>query len=231
MGRNRKQRRGQHGAPWHWKQTDCWYYTPSGTKKRAPLFDKDGQHIRGKDNREAAETALAKVKVAAAGGADESQPGTTISREAWRVARVCSEYVQYCERGVANRTVSESHRDKTVSWLNDLCEYCGDMRVSEVKKGHIKTWMENHSTWKSPATQRTVIAIVLAAFNYAEEQYEIPNPLKGLKKPVSRPRLHSLSQKDEEAIYGATDERFREFLFAGIHTGLRPFCELGPAHK
>jgi integrase len=110
--------------------------------------------------------------------------------------------------------------------LNDLCEYSGALPVAELKKGHIKTWIESHTTWRSPATQRHVIAIVLAAFNYAEQQYEIPSPLKGLKKPVSQPRLQSFSQEDEEAIYGACEECFRNFLFAAIHTGLRPYCEL-----
>jgi integrase len=221
MGRNRKQRRQQHGSAWHWRQTDCWYYTQPGTKKRLPLFDEDGQRIRGKENQEVAETALAKVKVA-----NESGVASSTGREPWLVAKVCSEYVQYCERGMANNTISKGHRDNAVAWLNDLCGYCGAVPVGELKKGHVKTWLESHSTWRSPATHRGVIAIVLAAFNYAEEQYEIPNPLKGLKKPASQPRLHSFSQQDEETIYGATEERFRDFLFAGIHTGLRPFCEL-----
>jgi len=30
----------------------------------------------------------------------------------------------------------------------------------------------------------------------------------------------------KKAIYEATDEYYRDFLFAAIHTGLRPFCEL-----
>jgi integrase len=98
--------------------------------------------------------------------------------------------------------------------------------VAELKKGHVKTWMEGHATWRSPATHRGVIAVVLAAFNHAEEQHDIPNPLKGLKKPAAQPRLHSFSQEDEEAIYCAIEERFRDFLFAAIRTGLRPFCEL-----
>jgi len=45
MGRERKVRRQSHGAAWHWKQTDSWYYTMPGTKKRVALFDKDGQRI------------------------------------------------------------------------------------------------------------------------------------------------------------------------------------------
>jgi integrase len=189
-----------------------------------PLFDENGQRIRGKDNQEAAETALAKMKVAG-----ESDSAGTTGRERWLVANVCSEYLQYCERGVANKTISKGYRDSAVAWLNDLCGYCGAVPVAELKKGHIKTWLESHPTWRSPATHRSVVAIVLAAFNYAEEQYEVPNPLKGLKKPASQPRLHSFSKEDEEAIYGTTEERFREFLFAAIHTGLRPFSELAKA--
>ena len=39
-----------------------------------------------------------------------------------------------------------------------------------------------------------------AAFNRAEEMHGIPNPLKGLKKPPSQPRLQSISGEHEEAI-------------------------------
>ncbi len=64
MARNRKQRRQQHGSAWHWKQTDCWYYTEPGAKKRVPLFDEQGERIRGKENKDAARTALARIKAA-----------------------------------------------------------------------------------------------------------------------------------------------------------------------
>ncbi len=63
MGRKRKQRRRPHGSAWHWKQTDCWYYTLPGTKKRVALIDKDGQRIRGKEKKEGAEVALAREKL------------------------------------------------------------------------------------------------------------------------------------------------------------------------
>jgi integrase len=98
--------------------------------------------------------------------------------------------------------------------------------VAELKKGHVKTWIESHQTWRSPATHRNVIAVVLAAFNYAAENHDIPSPLKGLKKPQSRPRLQSFSAGDEQALLKAADKSFGDFLFAAIHTGLRPYCEL-----
>lgn len=222
MGRKRKVRRQSHGAAWLWKQTDCWYYTMPGTKKRVALFDEDGQRIRGKENKEAAEIALAKERLAWEGEGE----GSADSNGQWLVARVCSEYIQYCDRGLANGSISKSHRDNTLSWLNDLCSYCGAMRVAELKKGHVTSWIESHSTWRSTETHRGVIAVVLAAFNRADEMSGIPNPIKGLKKPASKPRLQSISPEDEQTLYEATEPCFRNFLFAAFHTGLRPFCEL-----
>jgi integrase len=98
--------------------------------------------------------------------------------------------------------------------------------VAQLRKGHVTHWVEIHKTWRSPATRRNAITIVLAAFNRAQEMHDVTNRLKGLKKPRARPRLHSLSEEEETAIYEATDEPFGDFLFAAICTGLRPFCEL-----
>ncbi|QDU94466.1 tyrosine-type recombinase/integrase [Lignipirellula cremea] len=221
MGRQRKQRRQSHGSAWHWKQTDCWYYTMPGSKKRVALFDEKGERIRGRENKEAAEVALAKERVA---WSDDAAPGPGSGQ--WLVARVCSDYIQYCEQGLAKGEISKSHRENTVRWLNDLCSYCGALPVVQLKKGHVTKWIEDHTTWKSSETRRGVIAVVLAAFNRAEELFSVANPLKGLKKPKPKPRLNSISPEDEEEIYGATEDRFKEFLFAAIHTGLRPFCEL-----
>jgi integrase len=139
---------------------------------------------------------------------------------------VCSEYLQYCEQGVTRGTISPGHRNNAVSWLNDLCSYCGRRAVAKLTKGHVQTWLEQHPTWRSPATQRGVLAIVSAAFNRAEELHQVANPLKGLKRPRSQPRLQSFTPDEEQALYGATEECFRNFLFAALHTGLRPFCEL-----
>jgi integrase len=188
-----------------------------------PLLDEQGQRIRGRENREAAEMALARVKVDAdGGGQDQSATGP----QRWLVAKACSEYLQYCGRGVAKGTISKGHCANATAWLNDLCSYCGALAVADLKKGHITTWMEKHPTWRSSATQRSVLAVVLAAFNYAEEMFGVRSPLKGLKKPQACPRLHSFSADEERAIYGATEERFKDFIFAAIHSGLRPFSEL-----
>jgi integrase len=186
-----------------------------------PLFDQNGERIRGKENKVAAQEALARVKIA--GDGESALPG---SGSDWLVARVCSLYLQYCERGVAKGAISKEHHNNAVSFLNSLCHYCGALRLGELKKGHITDWLENHASWRSSATHRSVLSIVLAAFNRAEEMFGAPNPLKGLKKPSSKPRLDSISPDDELTLYAATETCFKNFLFAALHTGLRPFCEL-----
>ncbi|TWT56724.1 hypothetical protein KOR42_00780 [Thalassoglobus neptunius] len=89
MARKRKQRRQQHGSAWRWKQTDCWYFTESGTKKRVALFDEDGKRIRGKENKEAAKLALARIKLV-----DELNPTPTVHNQKWTVARVFEVYLE-----------------------------------------------------------------------------------------------------------------------------------------
>jgi integrase len=217
-----KRSRRPRGAAWHWKQTDAWYFTPPGTKRRVPLVDEHGQRIRGSGNRQAAELALARRKVA---GQWRPSAEPTLQGE-WLVAQVCSEYLEYCRRGVTGGTLSKEYCSEVVRHLNQLCEYCGALPVSQLSKGHVQHWVDMQPTWRSPATRRNAIAIVLAAFNYSRNNSGVSHALQGLKKPVGHPRLQSFSPEEEAALYAATDKAFGDFLFAAIHTGLRPFCEL-----
>ena len=186
-------------------------------------MDEDGKRIRGQDNRQAAELALARVKVA-----DRWHPTPEpASKGEWLVARVCSQYIEHCQRGVASGAISEGYRDDAVRYLNSLCGYCGRTAHQPTQEGGTSGigsrptrpgGRRPRSATRSPSSWRrsTMLSRV----------HDVPSPLKGLKKPPSRPRLHSFSGKEEEALYAATDEPFRDFLFAAIHTGLRPFCEL-----
>jgi hypothetical protein len=185
------------------------------------LFDEQGEGIRGRANRDKAEHALARARLS--GAMEGTAPALD---QAWVVARVCSDYLQHCEQRFTAGSMSRGHRDSSVIYLNDLCGYCGALPVAELKKGHIQRWIDGHTGWRSLATHRSVIAIVLAAFNRAEEMFDVPSPLKGLKKPASQPHLQAFSIEDEKSLYDATEEYFRNFLFAAIHTGLRPYCEL-----
>ncbi len=218
----RSSRRQSHGSAWHWKQTDSWYYTLPGTKRRVPLLDETGKRIRGKANKTAAELALARIKLSG-----DWQPTSAVPTGGeWLVARVCSEFIQHCRRRLQANSLNREYVADIERCLNRLCKYCGGLSVSELQKGHIRYWLESQPGWRSTVTHRNVITILQAAFNYAQETFDVANPLKGLKKPPPQPRLQSFNEEEEQALYGATDEAFGNFLFAAIHTGLRPFCEL-----
>jgi len=81
-------------------------------------------------------------------------------------------------------------------------------------------------TWRSPVTRKSAVTVVLSALYRRGESWHCqPSPWP--EEPSARPRLQSLTPEDEAAFYSAADDAFRDFLFAAIHTGLRPFWELG----
>lgn len=215
-------RRRTRGNAWYWQQTDSWYYTPPGSKNRVRLVDDAGRPIRGKDNRPGADLALARIK-ASGNWKPEMKP---TPEEQWQVAKVCSCYIEACRARSAKGSLHPDYYAEVVRYLNSLCEYCGALPVVDLRKGHILHWVESQRTWRSSATHRNAMAIVLAAFNHATETFGVPHLLRGLKKPPQQPRLLSINADDEQELYSATDAAFGDFLFAAIHTGLRPFCEL-----
>jgi integrase len=226
MSQPNSSRRQRRGSAWYWQQTDCWYYTPRGSKARQALWDEDGRRIRGAENKHAAQLALARVRIQQGlRQAAELETSPTAGQE-WVVARVCAEYLSHCERATAAGRMHPDYHRENKRYLNELCRYCGALPVAELKRGQVREWVESHPTWRSPVTRRNVITRVLAAFYFVEEEHQVRNPIRGLKKPPPRPRLHSLSAAEEQEIYGATDQAFGQFLFAAIYTGLRPFCEL-----
>lgn len=222
-GKDAAPRRRTRGGAWYWRQTDSWYFTPPGTKRRVRLLDAKNRPIRGEASRTEADLALAQIK---ASGNWRPSVSDLTSDNVWTVARVCSVYVEHCRLRASRETIASEYFEQLSRFLNALCEYCGALPVSELRKGHIEVWLTNHPQWQSPVTRRNAITSVLAAFRFAQEQHDVSHLLKGLKKPPQRPRLLSISPEDEELLYSATDEAFRDFLFAAIHTGLRPFCEL-----
>ena len=90
----------------------------------------------------------------------------------WLVAKACSCYIEYCQRGLEVGAISEGYHDEVVRRLNQLCDYCGSLPVSQLTKGHVQHWVESHPTWRSPVTRRNAITIVLAAFNHVRDAYD-----------------------------------------------------------
>jgi integrase len=226
MAKNSKPapRRQRRGSAWYWRQTDTWYHTPSGTKRRVALLDEQGRPIRGRDNKQAARLALARIRLRE--GLDAPLETEPTPAKAVSVAEVCSRYISHCEQAAAAGRMHPEYAGGVRRMLNQLCSYCGGLAVGELKRADVRQWVDSVPSWRSPATRRNVLTAVISAFRHAEAELGVRNPLKGLRKPPHRPRLHSMSPQDERLIYANVDRAFRDFLFAAMHTGLRPFCEL-----
>jgi integrase len=220
--RTRKQRRQSQGSAWFWQQTNTWYFTEPGTRKRVPLYDAAGQRIRGREQQAQADEALAKLQTPRL---TRQNPQLTLAQQ-WTVQRVCDTYLQYCAKSVEAGTMSANHYSTCLYTFRNLCRSCSELTLRQLKKQHIRAWTENQPGWKSPSTIRSVLKMVLAAFNYVQREHDVSHPLRGYKKPSPIARLQSFSAADEQALYQAANPAHRDFLFAAIHTGLRPFCEL-----
>ena len=220
------QRRRSRGAAWYWQQTDTWYYTPRGTKKRETLRDEKGRPIRGLENKSAAQLALARIRItqglAPIGATEEPAPPKHVPL----VAEICADYVGHCERAAAAGRMHPDYAKGVGRTLNEFCRYCGALPVGELKRTYVSEWVASVPSWRSPVTRRNVLTMIISVFGHAEIERDIRSPMKGLKKPPHRPRLHSISPDDEKIIYDAAEPAFRDFVFALLHTGLRPFCEL-----
>ena len=219
-------RRQRRGVAWHWKQTDSWYFTPRGTKRRVALRDENGRIIRGLENKQAARLALARERLRSGAACEAAEDADSAPEPGVLVARVCSDYIVHCERAAATSTLHPEHVQAVARVLNEFSRYCGALPVAELKRGQVTEWVVSMPRWKSSVTRRNVLTTVISAFRHAESEHGIRNPLKGLKKPGQQPRLHAVSPADEQTLYAAVDREFRDFLFAAFHTGLRPFCEL-----
>ena len=150
MARNRKQRRQQHGSAWHWKQTDCWYSTEPGTRKRVPLFDEQGERVRGTENKEAARLALARVNLV-----DELK----------RKLKLPHDRCMYtCRHTFAKRTLSGYYTGVPVT-IEVLAGLMGN--TPKVCWDHYTVWADQYNdplwaAWgKKPASERQVNPSVL----------------------------------------------------------------------
>ncbi len=181
-----------------------------------PLLDEHGERIRGKANKEAARRALARINLAV-----ELGPPSTAASGEWTVARVCDVYLQDL-----HRSATPDWAKQVEKWLNDLCRYCGALKVCEFQKKHLREWLQQHLTWNHNS-QRNVIATVLAAFNYCCHFDNLDaNPVAGFEKPTATPRVTAFTPEEEDAIYEATDEAHGLYIRSCILTGARPYSEL-----
>ena len=220
MPRNRK--RQANGSAWYRKHDNGWYATVDG--KRVRLCDSSGRSIKGKERRADAELAVARRKL--------DLPVISSSSDV-TVAVVAEAYLNHLAA-----TASRGHVYNSTRTLNDFCSFCGALPAMQLKKRHVRQWVDQHTTWKSDNTKRDNLTIVIAALNHAVKEEELlpSNPIAGLKKPAGFARVTFFKQDeiDELIAYWNRPAKWKavslavvaEYFEMLLLTGARPFSEL-----
>ena len=173
MARNRK--RQANGTAWYRKFDNGWFSTFEG--KRVPLKDERGRPIKGKSSREQANLAVARLKLSIS----QKTANDTVL-----VATVADAYLEHLKA-----TASAQHLDNATRIMNDFCSYCGALPANDLKKKHLRVWIDRHKSWKSDNTKRSNAIYVTAAFNHAVKEADLleTNPIAHFKKAAAFPRI------------------------------------------
>ena len=220
MARNRK--RQANGTAWYRKFDNGWYSTFEG--KRVSLKDEHGRPIKGKRSREQANLAVARLKLSI----HQKTANDTVL-----VATVADSYLDHLKT-----FASAQHQDNAIRIMNDFCSYCGALPATDLKKKHLRDWIDQHKSWKSDNTKRGNAIYVTAAFNHAVKEAELleTNPIAHFKKAAAFPRITFFKEAEiaEVMEYFNRPANWRtpcrrhvgEFFQMLLLTGARPFSEL-----
>ena len=52
---------------------------------------------------------------------------------------------QSCGRGMAAGTIGPDHHAAVTYYRNDPCRFCGALPIAQLKKAHIRTWIDSHT--------------------------------------------------------------------------------------
>jgi integrase len=153
-------------------------------------------------------------------------------------ALIADSYIEHAKRALAPKTF-RGHQDFLVS----ACASFGAVRVADLKRHHLTTWLDDNPTWKSDWSRRAAVAAVKRALNWAiDEGYLKVSPLAKVEFPKGGRREVLISDDDHRRMVLAEDGGrqpgarvgelgrkpirrdlcFRPVLIALRHSGTRP---------
>lgn len=196
---------------WFRKQTGWWYATvrESGGRKQIKL-------VKAPDSREGRRLADQQLLQELAHkqhleDASDKVPGWVT------VSHVLTAFLKHSE---------EEHEPGTARWYRDLLvpfrDMHGKLRVTQLKKKHVKAWLS--AKGYNPTSANRALGAAKRAFNWAVEEEHIPkNPIAHVRKPKSLTRDRTLTPDERGLILSAIRDRaFRRFVAAMTLTGCRP---------
>jgi integrase len=199
---------------WYRKSKNAWfaYISEGGTRKQLRLL----QAPNDRHGKKLAEAQL--LKELAARGYDPAAESEEPSLQSWLT-------VGHVLRGFLRHS-KEEHAKETADWhgylLNPFLTTWGRLRVSRLRKKHVKAWVKAKKY--NPTSAAKAIGVLKRAFNWAVEEEHIPrNPIAHVRKPKPLTRDRTLTPEERKLILGSIKDRaFRKYVHALTLTGARP---------
>ena len=215
MARPKRRLRGERGKPWYRKDRDQWYITQG--KNKVALRDKQGNFVRGTDNKSGAEQVWHEMMAI-------SQAPQTGERNEVRL--ILELYLQDLARrkGEDHTTVK-----KYIEYCRDFCDRWPGVLVCDLRPFHVLQWWASHAAWGA-SVQNMTGTILKAGLNWAAAPGKggsvIPaNPLQGM--PLPRVRKRSAEVVVEQAEFEGLmllvkSPNMHDILTVLWETGTRP---------
>lgn len=199
---------------WFRKQTGWWYASLREDGRYDQLRLVKAPNTR--DGRKQAEDQLLK-ELAAREYSQEKAAADPLAPSWVTVSHVLDGFIEHSRR---------EHEPPTARWYRDLLtpfkEMWGKLRVTRLRKKHVKKWLEVKGY--NPTSANKALGAVKRAFNWAVEEEHIPkNPIAHVRKPKALTRDRTLTAEERDTILGSIrDLAFRRFVNAMTLTGCRP---------
>lgn len=125
-------------------------------------------------------------------------------------------------------TVSTSRFNQYANYLARFARKFGPRACCTLRRNEILKWIDSVPTW-GPYGRKDAIDSITRLFNWAinEQQLKLSNPLKGAKKPRTKPRDRTITDEEHRALIQASLEskingkEFALYLIAS-RCGARP---------
>ena len=98
-------------------------------------------------------------------------------------------------------------------------------KISSIKKGEIKEWIDEKLLKITPKRMRNLLNILIAIIDIAVEYEHIDiNPAKNIKLPAHKPvrEMYSFTANEVQILIENAEGQFKNYLAIAFYTGMRP---------
>jgi len=119
----------------------------------------------------------------------------------------------------------KSYREYYNIIMNQFMPLFKNRKISTIKKGEIKAWVDKRLQTITPKRMRHLLGILSAIFEIAIEYEHLDtNPIKNIKTPKHKPKkeMYPFTKEEVAVLLKNAEGQFKNYLAIAFYTGMRP---------